>query len=132
MIVLDTSALVEYLVGADALAERVRTECANERLAAPYAVDLECASTLRGLTLGRKLPAEEAERALRLLGRMNIRRFDHVPLLPRIWELRDNMWPYDAAYAALAELLTVDLVTVDHKFGKVPGLKCTVRDLSVG
>lgn len=131
MIVLDTSALVEYLVGADAPAERVRARCAGERLVSPHAVDLECASTLRGLVLARKLPADEAKRALRLLGRMNIRRFAHVPLMLRIWELRDNMWPYDAAYAALAESLAADLITLDHKFGKVPGLKCTVRDLSV-
>jgi predicted nucleic acid-binding protein len=46
---------------------------------------------------------------------MSIRRFDHVALLPRVWELRHNMWPYDAAYIALAEALDVDLVTVDRK-----------------
>lgn len=130
MIVLDTSALVEYLVGKDMPAERVRERCSGERLAAPHGVDLECASVLRGLVLGRKLPVDEGARALRLLGRMNIRRFSHVPLLPRIWELRNNMWPYDASYAALAESLTGELITVDHKFQDVPGLKCTVSDLS--
>ncbi|SFP50392.1 Predicted nucleic acid-binding protein, contains PIN domain [Amycolatopsis arida] len=129
MIVLDTSALVTFLVGADALAEKVRTVSIGERLAAPHAVDLERASTLRGLVLGGKLPADEARRALDLLGIVKLRRYDHVPLLPRIWELRHNMGPYGAAYVALAESLDADLVTLDSKIARIPGLGCTVRDL---
>jgi hypothetical protein len=70
-----------------------------------------------GLVMGKKLPADEGKRALNLLGRMTLTRYDHVPLLGRIWELRHNMWPYDAAYVALAESLRVDLVTVDSKLG---------------
>lgn len=129
MIVLDTSAMVEWLVGADALAERVRTVVAGERLAAPHAIDLECASVLRGLVRGGKLPADEAARALDLLGAVGMKRYDHVGLLPRIWQLRHNMWPYDAAYVALAESLGAALVTVDGKFSGTPGLACAVRDL---
>lgn len=129
MIVIDTSALVEFLVGKDAAAEAVRTAVSGERLAAPHAVDLECASTMRGLVRGRKLPAEEAMRALDLLGRIGLRRYDHVPLLPRIWELRHNMWPYDAAYVALAERLGAELLTLDGKLSAVPGIRCPVRDL---
>jgi predicted nucleic acid-binding protein len=129
LIVLDTSALVEFLVGADALGERVRAATVGERLAAPHVVDLECASTLRGLVRGDKLPADEARRALDLLGIIKLKRYDHVPLLPRIWQLRHNMWPYDAAYVALAEALGADLVTIDGKLARVPGLSCTVRNL---
>jgi predicted nucleic acid-binding protein len=129
MIVLDTSALVEFLVGADVIAERIRAASIGQQLAAPCAVDLECASTLRGLTIGGKLPADEGKRALDLLGTMTLKRYDHVPLLPRIWELRHNMWPYDAAYVALAESLGADLLTVDSKLGSAPGLKCVVRNL---
>lgn len=132
MIVLDTSALVEFLVGSDALAERARAMTAGERLAAPHGVDLECASTLRGLALGRKLPPDEALRALDLLGRMNLLRFPHVPLMPRIWELRHNMWPYDASYVALAESLGSDLVTADKKLAGAPGLRCRIRSLHDG
>lgn len=127
MIVLDTSALVEFLVGTDSAAELVRAEAANTSLAEPHAVDLECASALRGLVQGGKLPADEAQRALGLLASMSVRRFDHVALLPRIWELRHNMWPYDAAYVALAEALNVDLVTLDRKMTGVPTARCTVR-----
>lgn len=129
MIVLETSAMVEFLVGADDVAERVRAAVAGESLAAPHAVDLECASTLRGLVQGRKLPADEAARALELLGGMSLTRYGHVSLLARIWQLRQNAWPYDAAYVALAESLNADLVTVDRKFELIPGIRCTVRNL---
>jgi predicted nucleic acid-binding protein len=129
VIVLDTSALVEFLVGSDPVAERVRTVATGNRLAAPHAIDLECASTLRGLVRGKKLPEDEASRALALLGRMNLRRYDHARLLPRVWELRHNMWPYDASYVALAESLSADLVTVDKKMAGAPGPRCRIRDL---
>lgn len=128
MIVLDTSAMVEFLVGADPAADRIRDIVVGQGLAAPHAIDLECASTLRGLVQGRKLPAEEGERALELLARMGLKRYSHVPLLPRIWQLRHNMWPYDAAYVALAESLNAELVTLDGKIGRVPGLRCQVQN----
>ncbi|MEV5154872.1 type II toxin-antitoxin system VapC family toxin [Streptomyces werraensis] len=132
ILVFDTSAIVEFLVGGDALADKVRDHTRGRRLAAPHAVDLETASVLRGLVRGGKLPESEAERALDLLRRMQLRRYDHTALLPRIWELRHNMWPYDASYAALAEALGAELVTVDAKFSGVPHLRCQVTDLRLG
>ena len=129
MIVLDTSAMVEFLVGADPLAERVRAVVAGAKIAAPHAVDLECAAALRGLVRGRKLPSAEAERALELLGSMRLARYGHLPLLARIWQLRHNMWPYDAAYVALAESLDAELVTLDGKLKAIPGVSCAVRNL---
>ncbi len=129
MIVLDTSAMVEFLVGADPLAERVRAVVAGGKLAAPHAIDLECAAALRGLVRGQKLPSAEAERALELLGNMRLERYGHIPLLARIWQLRHNMWPYDAAYVALAESLNAELVTLDGKIEGIPGLRCAVRNL---
>ncbi|MGW5563231.1 type II toxin-antitoxin system VapC family toxin [Streptomyces tendae] len=129
VLVLDTSALVEFLVGGDALADRVRARVTDHRLAAPHAVDLECASVFRGLVRGGKLPEGEAERALRLLARMQLTRYDHAPLLPRIWELRHNMWPYDASYVALAETLGAELVTVDAKFAGAPHIRCGLINL---
>jgi predicted nucleic acid-binding protein len=38
-------------------------------------------------------------------------------LVPRIWELRGSITPYDAAYVALAERLGVPLATTDAKLG---------------
>jgi predicted nucleic acid-binding protein len=128
MIVLDTSAMVEFLVGTDSTAESIRALVAGEKIAGPHAVDLDCASALRGLVNGSKLPPDEGERALQLLGRMSLKRYAHTPLLPPIWQLRHNMWPCDAAYVALAESLGAALVTLDGKIAKVPGINCTVRN----
>ncbi|MGW4030572.1 type II toxin-antitoxin system VapC family toxin [Streptomyces sp. NPDC004838] len=129
VLVLDTSALVALLVGSDSLADEVRAHAASHVLAAPHAIDLECASVLRGLARGKKIPDAEAERALNLLGRMALRRYEHMPLLPRIWQLRHNMWPYDASFVALAEHLQAELVTIDAKFAGAPGIRCKVRNL---
>lgn len=106
MIVLDTSAMVEFLVGADPVAERVRAVVVGGKLAAPHAIDLECAAALRGLVRGKKLPPAEAERALELLGRMRLER-----------------------YVALAERLDAELVTLNAKIETIPGLMCPVRTL---
>lgn len=59
---------------------------------------------------------------------MALRRYDHISLLPRIWQLRHNMRPYDAAYVALAESLNAELLTLDHKIGRVPGIWCSIRN----
>jgi predicted nucleic acid-binding protein len=84
---------------------------------------------MRGLVRGGKLPADEARRALDLLGIIKLKRYDHLPLLPRIWQLRHTMWPYDAAYVALAESLRTDLITIDAKLARAPDLLCTVHNL---
>jgi predicted nucleic acid-binding protein len=127
VIIVDTSAMVEFLTGDDERAEHVReaTEAAQV-LAAPHGIDLECASSLRGLVRGGKLERSRADYALEVLQQLAMTRYEHTWYLARIWELRENMWPYDAAYAALAEALRVPLLTVDKKFEATPGLKCEI------
>lgn len=129
MIVVDASALTDFLVGSTELADRVRDELGGDRLAAPHGIDLECISALRGLVLSDKLGASDADRAVGLLSSMPLRRYSHVPLLGRVWDLRHNAWPWDAAYVALAELLGVELVTIDSKLAQIPGIRCRVKDL---
>ena len=47
-------------------------------------------------------------------------------MLDRMWQLRDNLTGYDAAYVAAAELLGVTLVTGDRRLAAAPGLRCPV------
>jgi len=49
------------------------------------------------------------------------------PLLPRMWELRENLTPYDAAYVALAELTGANLVTGDERITAAPRTRCEIR-----
>ncbi len=48
-----------------------------------------------------------------------------VILLPGIWQLRENVSAYDAAYLALAELLEAPLLTFDEKLANTPGNMAT-------
>jgi predicted nucleic acid-binding protein len=43
-----------------------------------------------------------------------VERASHRLLLGRIWELRDELTTYDAAYVALAERLDATLLTADR------------------
>ena len=127
MIVVDSSALVAFLTGIDDVSDAVRLRMEQERVAVPHAVDLECASAIRKLVQRGQLSGDEGHKAMSVLRRTKLRRYGHAHLIERIWELRDNMWPYDAAFVALAESLDADLVTIDTKFSGVPGIGCTVR-----
>ena len=47
-------------------------------------------------------------------------------MFERMWELRDNLSAYDAAYVALAEALDCTLLTGDARIIRPPGLRCPV------
>ena len=65
--------------------------------------------------------------ALEDLSDMPLDRYPHYPFLERIWQLRENVTAYDAAYIALAEALDVTLVTRDRSLARAPGIKATVE-----
>lgn len=48
-------------------------------------------------------------------------RYPHASLLGRIWELRENVTAYGAAYVALAEALDAPLITMDERLTRAPG-----------
>jgi len=48
-------------------------------------------------------------------------------LLDPILRLRANLTAYDASYVALAELLGVDLLTIDARLASVPGIRCHIE-----
>lgn len=97
---------------------------------APEVIDLEYASTLRKLVLRGMLDAREAGTYIAEWSTNDLTRCNHTMLLPRIWELRHNITPYDAAYVALAEVLDVPLITADQRLAKAASSHCKV--ISVG
>jgi predicted nucleic acid-binding protein len=131
VIVVDASVLMLALVDERKPGERTRARLAGERLTAPGVVDLEVISSLRGIVRGGKATAARAERALRNLFALPLERIEHGHLADRIWELRDNLTPYDASYVALAESLDTLLLTGDAKLVRAPGIHCEVELVTV-
>ena len=131
MIVVDASVIAPALTHEDALGDRLRERLERERLAAPALIDLEVASIWRGYSRAGRLPARRAEVAIADLAGMPLQRAPHGPLMPRIWELRDNLSAYDAAYVALAEAIDTILLTGDQPLARAPGIECEVELLAV-
>lgn len=89
-------------------------------------IDVEVVSSLRGLVRGGVTGTPAAREALVTMSSLPLLRYPHLPLLPRIWELRDNLTAYDASYVALAEALDCRLVTADARLATAPGLRCEI------
>lgn len=127
MIVVDASVLVTALADDGGDGDRARARLRNERLTAPHVIDLEVASAWRRLLSAGDLDDRRAQLALDDLQALRLERVPHGPLIPRCWELRDNLTMYDAAYVALAESLDVTLVTADARLTAAPGIRCDVE-----
>jgi predicted nucleic acid-binding protein len=133
MCVPDTSVVVPALLDGGVAGEVARTALSfGDVLVAPALLDIEVAHVLRGRVRGGKLDPELAGAALTDLARLPIQRFDAVPLLGRIWELRDNVTAYDATYVALAELFDAALITADSALVGAGGPRCRFRLISTG
>ena len=126
MLVVDASALAAALADDGKDGDTARARLRWQSLAAPELIDLETVSVIRRQLLRGHLNVRRAEFALGDLVDLPLRRTSHRPLLPRCWQLRENVSVYDAAYVALAELLGVVLVTADARLAKAPGLRCQV------
>lgn len=128
MIVVDASVVVSALAddSDDGLRTRRRLD-AEEVVCAPEIIDLEVANAWRRELRAGRLVEDRCRRALDDLTRINMARMPHRPLMSRVWELRDNLTPYDAAYVALAEALDATLLTVDGRSTRAPSLLCDVE-----
>jgi len=127
LIVVDASVIAPALADDGVSGDRARLRLRGERLCAPEVLDLEVTSVLRRLLASGALDERRAAMALQDLCDLDLRRVGHRPLLPRVWELRPTVTPYDAAYIALAEVLGVVLVTADQRLGRAPGPRCAVE-----
>ena len=128
MVVVDSSAVVDYLLAHEGKAEWVEAQldAAAWDLHAPHLIDIEVVGVLRRLTRQNELDATVGPAAIQLLERFRLVRYPHAPLLEGIWELRHNLSASDAAYAALAEILDASLVTTDARLSRAPGLRIEV------
>ncbi len=113
---LDASAALELLLRTPTGARvEARVLSRAESMHAPHLVDVEVAQVLRRYAATGVLTASRGREALQDMIDLDLTRYPHDLLLPRIWELRGNLTAYDAAYVALAEALAAPLVTCDRK-----------------
>jgi predicted nucleic acid-binding protein len=128
VIVLDASVILEVLLrtpDSDAIADRILQP--REQLHAPHLLDLEVAQVLRRYVARGELTEPRGRQALDVLAVFPLTRYAHEPLLGRIWELRERLTAYDAAYVALAEALDATLLTRDQRLARVTGIRATVQ-----
>ena len=128
MIVVDASFLASALIADDDVGERMRLRLdVEEIVCAPEIIDLEIASAWRRDLLAGRIGEDRSRLALDDLASLPLVRMPHRPLMPRVWELRHNLTPYDAAYVALAESLDAKLLTADGKMARAPTLRCEIE-----
>ena len=121
-LVLDASAAIEWLLQTKIGAKvEARIFSGAAALHAPHLLDIEVAQVLRRYVAVGTIAASRGHEALEDLVDLSLTRYPHEWLLDRVWELRDNLTAYDAAYVALAEALDVPLVTCDGKMASARG-----------
>lgn len=122
MIVVDASALLEALLrtpAARAVEERLFEP--QQTLHAPHLLDIEVAQVIRRYAAKGEIDSARGRAALSDLADFPFRRYPHDFLLPRVWDLRNNLTAYDAVYVALAEALDAPLLTRDQRLAAAAG-----------
>jgi predicted nucleic acid-binding protein len=129
VIVIDASAEIAVLlnIGAEVEGLRKRISRPGETLHVPHLFEIEVLHALRSLVLRGTLSPERARLALSRLEDTQLMRYPHTALMGRIWELRENLTAYDAAYVTLAEALDAPLVTMDARLAQAPGIRAAVE-----
>lgn len=128
MMVIDASVALEMILGLPA-GLQVSQRIAERRpsLHAPHLIDLEVAQVLRRYVRNNEVSAERAKAAITDWLALPVTRYNHDRFLTRIWQLRDNVSAYDAAYVVLAEALGASLLTCDARLARTPGHHATIE-----
>ncbi len=124
MIAVDANAVVALLVDDAELGRASRGLYAQHDLVAPDLLPYEVTSVLRKLCQLNVVNERVAEHALHDLGLIRFSTVPYGDIAQRMWELRDNLSAYDAAYVAVAELFEVPLLTFDNRIRRAPGPRC--------
>lgn len=123
-LVVDASMVVAALVSTGADGAWAESLLAAEALAAPHLMPVEVAGILRRSVLAGEVSADVASMSHRDLLGFRVELFPYEPFAERVWQLRENVTPYDAWYVAVAESLDAPLATLDMKLSRAAGPRC--------
>jgi predicted nucleic acid-binding protein len=127
-IVVDASALASSLLGTSSWHRSFRRQLAAETCHAPHLVDAEVGNVLRRRVLRGELTASDAQALLLAAARLIDHRYEMTGgLSSGAWALRENLSFYAALYVALAQALSVPLLTGDGRLSRAPALPCAVE-----
>jgi predicted nucleic acid-binding protein len=122
VIVVDASALLEALLRTRAAeAVEARLFSSRQTLHVPHLIDVEVAQVVRRYAAAGEIDEERGRAVLVDLADLPLTRYSHDFLLPRVWDLRNNLTAYDAVYVALAEALDAPLLTRDRRIAAAAG-----------
>lgn len=129
MIVVDASVLANAVGddGPDGIT--ARAALSGNDLSIPDLVDVEVVSVLRRRWLAKTMTATRFATAVSDLAGVPADRYPALPFMPRAYELRSNVSPYDATYVALAEQLACVLITADARLARAHGPRCSITVL---
>lgn len=129
---LDASAVVPALLSSTDTGAYIRDLVAQPgvQLIEPAHMRLEVLNQIRRFELSGELDRTGAELAAQVLQRLGMAEVPAELLHPRVWELRHNLTPYDAAYVAVAEQASARLITADGRLVRAPGPRCEIELLS--
>jgi predicted nucleic acid-binding protein len=127
VLVVDASVLATAVADAGPDGRRFRSRLIGETIGAPDLLRVEVTSVLRRHLQTGQLTIDQASAAMTDLTDFPLRVFPTAPLLNRVWQLRDNLSPYDACYVALADVLGVPLLTADRRLANAPGIRDQVE-----
>ena len=127
MIVVDASAACSALLDEGNIGNRCRAAMrADSQWVVPEHWLIEVLSVIRGNLIGGKIATAHATDAAAAAAEMNPVVAPTRLIAARIWELRDNLTAYDAAYAATAEHYQCALLTTDGRLARAAGIRCPV------
>lgn len=78
------------------------------------------------MVLAHQLSEDRGREALEDYGDMPITRYPSLPLMSRIWRLKQKVTAFDATYIALAEALDAPLITSDGALASSAGHRARV------
>jgi predicted nucleic acid-binding protein len=124
--VCDASAVVALLLDGGPEGRWVTEALTGADLAAPQLVSFESANIIRRQELAGLVSSDQVAQAHADLLDLAIEHWPYELLVPRAWQLRQNLSSYDASYVALAELTGATLVTLDRRIRGAPDLRCEI------